>query len=144
MIDFLDSKSLQDYVNSCPSCKESLSYHAYDSGACDTCCYEFRSEQRDFALESPELYAVEVTLPNGRTRRVIEIADQCFNGKILALFGLFAVTSEGIESLFGEYFIEKSRLQDDWVVQMSCKSWVNIENFKSALQYAKLKHRSDT
>lgn len=57
--------------------------------------------------------------------------------KIIEQFGTWAVTKYGVECLTAYYPIEKSRLNEqDWVYHMAGKSWVNMQDFKAALEYA--------
>lgn len=57
---------------------------------------------------------------------------------ILKIFGTWAVTSYGIESLTQYYPIDKERIHElDWVHHLNGKRWVNISDFTDALIYAR-------
>jgi len=62
--------------------------------------------------------------------------------KIIKTFGTWAVTMYGIECLTDYYPIEKRDIKRkkgevSWEKHMSGKTWVKIEDFRQALEYAK-------
>lgn len=133
------SEYIEHYIEHCRSCGEVLGKNSFELGECYECNTPFSSEQRSYAAISPKIYEQEIHLPNGSLKTVIEQAEYMnISGKILAVFGVFAITSKGIECLTHEYFIEKSRLNNnDWLSHMKEKSWINIIDFTNALAWAK-------
>jgi len=52
---------------------------------------------------------------------------------IIKTFGQWAITTDGLDSLDTYYPIHKSRLEkEDWLRQVSQKSWVNMSDFAVA------------
>jgi hypothetical protein len=57
--------------------------------------------------------------------------------EIIKRFGQWVVTKYGLESLVLSYPISKDRLTEtDWVIHMSDKRWVVIDEFEAALKFA--------
>jgi ribosomal protein L37E len=133
------SEFIEHYIEHCRSCGDMLGEYSFQSGECYECSTPFSSEQRSYASINPKLYEQKIQLPNGSVKTVIEQAEYMnVTGKILAVFGIFAITSKGIECLTHEYLIEKSRLDsENWIAHMEEKSWVNMPDFTSALLWAK-------
>lgn len=74
---------------------------------------------------------------DGTETTVLKMAEQLIDDQVIKVFGWFAVTTKGIDCLSHEYSIENSRLdQEDWMEYMSHKSWVNLEDFSAALEFA--------
>lgn len=122
----------------CPSCDSQLSQRAIEEGYCADCEYQFNPQQEKWENESPELYEGTFTTIAGDEASISKMAEQLLHGKILKRFGLFAVTTVGIECLDHYYCINKDRLEsEDWTGHMSMKNWVNMSDFESALKYAK-------
>ena len=59
------------------------------------------------------------------------------SGEILAVFGDWAVTDYGVESLGPFYPIHRSRLCEDWDSHMDGKDWVEMEDFRAALSFGR-------
>lgn len=64
--------------------------------------------------------------------------------KVIKKFGTWAVTRYGVESLTHFYPIEKSRVNEKhndgtyaWEDHMVQKNWVNMEDFTTAINYAR-------
>ncbi len=132
------SEFIDFYINHCPSCKEYLGVESKRQGECYECYAEFNRKQHRHAQDNPSIYERDVKLFNGEICKVIEMADRFIDGKIIEVFGLFAVTDRGIECLNHEYFIDNSRLnKPDWVLHMSAKTWVVSADFEAALDFAK-------
>ena len=126
------------YLGRCGNCDESLSRSELNEGSCYQCGYQFSTQQREWAKEIPGVYGKQVTGLNGEQYLVIEAAEQFIEGRIIRVFGQFAVTTSGIECLLHSYSIEKEGLDSvDWCDHMAEKSWVNIEDFKAAFDFAK-------
>ena len=129
---------LRDYIESCGSCPKKLSPIELDKGCCGDCGYEFNPAHRRWAQKAPEIYWQEITLPDGTTTKVLHMAERMLMGEIIKTFGLFAVTTLGIECLSHSYLIENIRIPDeDWHSHMSEKSWINVDDFSNALAFAK-------
>lgn len=129
--------NLNEYVETCPACKSELSMKEEDKNCCFECGAEFSMTQRHYALERPDIYLSKVLTINGEQKTVIELADGRVDGKIVAVFGVFAVTDQGIECLDHYYAISRWELTEkDWATHMSEKTWVNIDDFKDALKCA--------
>lgn len=133
------SEYIEYYIEHCHNCGEMLGRNSFELSECYECNTPFSSEQRSYAAISPKIYEQEILLPNGSIKTVIEQAEYInLTGKILVVFGIFAITSKGIECLTHEYLIEKSRLNNNnWVEHMQEKSWVNMTDFANALSWAK-------
>lgn len=132
---------LEEYLNCCPSCKNRLSETEKIKGSCYECEAEFSPKQRQYAQENPELYLSKINFVNFGERTVLEMADGRVDGRILKIFGVFAVTDCGIECLTHYYAIDKSRLSEgDWISHMSEKTWVNVGDFTQALTHAQNIH----
>ncbi|MGI3044371.1 hypothetical protein ACRTDM_21865 [Shewanella algae] len=133
--------NLNNYLSICPSCKNSLTANEQASGRCGVCDCEFSPKQRQYALGNPTLYTQPIALGNGSVKTVIEMADGRVSGKILQIFGVWAVTDFGIECLDQGYVISVDRLlENDWLDHMSQKTWVNINDFSNAYYAAKKLH----
>lgn len=57
-------------------------------------------------------------------------------------FGSWAVTKSGVESLTHSYLIEKVRIINEeagytWEEHMSQKNWVNMQDFRAAIEFAR-------
>ena len=133
------SEKLEYYLEHCRSCGSVLDSESFRLSECLECCTPFSKEQRHYAECDPDTYLTEVTLLNGDVKLAIEQAEYFhMSGRILKIFGMFAVTDVGIQCLSTEYLIETGRIfSDDWVSHMSQKSWVKISDFTSALEFAK-------
>jgi hypothetical protein len=84
------------------------------------------------ALVNPEPYRGEVSR-SGDMITVIEAATYFDMPPLLRRFGEWAVTERGVECLTSKYLIEKDRFgEDDWFTHMEEKTWVNMDDFKSA------------
>ncbi len=58
--------------------------------------------------------------------------------------GQWVVTEYGIECLVTPYSISKQRLNElDWISQLREKTWVNLDEFKSAFEAARVYHKAD-
>lgn len=126
------------YLERCRQCNEIFGTEAYQSGECSGCYTTFSKEQRRNAEQDPSLYFQNVPLLGGESSTVIRQAEYLdLPGKILKVFGVFAVTEKGIECLTHSYFIENSRLKEDWLSHMSEKNWVTTANLEDALTYAR-------
>lgn len=130
---------IDHYVKYCRSCGEYLGPDSDRVSRCYECELPFSPDQRKYAEENPALYEIGVNLPNNESGTVIERVEYLgIRERILAVYGVFAVTQKGIECLSHDYFIETLRLSDtDWVAHMSEKNWVVIEDFKNALDFAR-------
>lgn len=61
--------------------------------------------------------------------------------EIIKRVGNWVVTKVGLESLNTFYYIEKKRLGDPtWLPHMAEKNWVNINDFREALEFARKFH----
>ena len=138
------SEFISHYIEHCRGCGEYLGEDSINVGECINCDLPFSAKQRSYALRNPKLYESEVTLTDGEVTTVVAQAEYLdLQDRILKVFGLFAITEAGIECLDHEYYIENSRLNEiDWVSHMEDKLWVNIEDFKKALAYAKSRYKS--
>lgn len=124
--------------STCSSCGNVLSANEMKEGYCNQCGYNFNPYHDDWVIESPEQYDGMLTTISGREVSVSRMAEQHLQGKILKRFGLFAATTEGIECLDHYYYIDKKSLgETDWLEHMKRKTWVNIEDFRSALEHVK-------
>jgi hypothetical protein len=122
----------------CSTCGSNLSVEEIEEGYCSECEHKFNPNHDAWVADSPEQYEGTFTSVSGKEVSISSMAEQLLCGKILKRFGLFAATTEGIECLDHYYFIDKDRLRtSDWVEHMQTKSWVNIEDFKKALEYVK-------
>jgi hypothetical protein len=71
-------------------------------------------------------------IPVSEAVRLFEVS------KIINRFDQWAVTEYGLECLAHQYSIPIDRLgEQDWVLLMRDKRWVNVENFETALNAAK-------
>lgn len=138
------SEFIEHYVKHCRNCNEYFGSDSLREGECIECYTPFNRAQRQYAVQNPELYELELNLADGELSTVIEQAEYLgLQGKILKVFGLFAVTENGIECLNHDYFIENARLHEsNWVSHMAEKSWVVIQDFESALNYAKAEYKN--
>lgn len=122
----------------CSCCESNLTPEGIEKGFCSECDYEFNPKQAAWELESPEQYRGTFVSRTGEDRSIAKMAEQLLQGKILKRFGVFVATTEGVECLDHYYHIGKEELnQPHWIDHMSGKVWVNIEEFKGALQYAR-------
>ncbi|MFA0811837.1 hypothetical protein [Microbulbifer epialgicus] len=130
---------IDNYVSHCQNFDELLGEQSFTLDECYECYTPFSRLQRKFAEESPHIYSQEVILPNGELSSVIRQAEHLnLDGKVIAVFGVFAVTDKGIECLSHDYFISKHRYnEDDWDSHMQSKTWVKIEDFKAALEHGR-------
>lgn len=129
---------ITEYVKKCASCDTYFDEVEKNKGICNECGAEFSPSQRRYALENPDLYSKSIDLGNDNVKYIIQMADGLVDGKILAVYGVFAVTTRGIECLSHSYQIDKSQLNEtDWIDHMSEKTWVNINDFKKALHHSK-------
>ncbi|WP_374973729.1 hypothetical protein [Spongiibacter marinus] len=132
---------LSYYVDNCPSCDYLLSSEEKRQESCFNCGAEFSMAQRRYALENPDLYLSEIKLITGDVKKVIEVADGLVDGKILEIYGVFAVTDCGIECLNHFYTIDSGVLgESHWFEHVSEKTWVNPEDFRKALHRAREIH----
>src|SRR5208337_1942490 len=74
----------------------------------------------------------------GKEYSIAEIATSSELPPILARFGVWAVTTEGIHCLTKNYFIAKQRFDQEtdgrgWIEHMEEKTWVNMDDFGNAL-----------
>lgn len=130
---------LDDYVKTCPNsgCHENLSAKEMNSGRCYECDSEFDPKQRAYALENRQLYTSLVQTQHG-SRTIIELADGRITGKILEVYGDWAVTDFGVECLIMGYCISNDRLNEtDWPKHVCEKTWVNPRDFNQAYSRAK-------
>jgi len=133
------NEQLEYYLEHCRNCGELLGKSSYEIDECYECYTPFSREQRFHSQENPEVYTSMVSLPSGETKMVLEQAEYLdLKGKIEKVFGVFGVTNSAIECLSHDYSIVLTRLEsEDWVKSMSSKTWVNIEDFKRALEFGK-------
>lgn len=135
---YLYSGEYSNMSNLCRACEETIGPKELEKGECYSCGYTFNPKQRDWEREFPKLYEGAITILSGESVSIVKMAEQLLSERILARFGLFAVTSFGIECLSHSYSIPNHRLEeDDWIDHMAAKTWVNIDDFKAALHYAK-------
>ncbi|MFT7015802.1 MAG: hypothetical protein ACJAY7_001748 [Pseudohongiellaceae bacterium] len=133
--------NLEYYVEHCRSCDSYLSEVARKEGVCSDCGCEFSVAQRKYAKENPEVYLSIMQKVDGEACTVLEAADGLVDGKILEVYGVFAVTDSGIECLNHFYAIDSSDLGDpDWPRHMSEKTWVVPSDFEKALDRARAVH----
>lgn len=98
---------------------------------------------REHAKHNSEPYQGEVTKTgspqaDGEKWSVVEAANYYDLPPILARFGDWAICEDGIYCLYGQDYIEKSRLNEpDWLSHYSEKTWVSSQDFTSAFETAK-------
>lgn len=98
----------------------------------------------ELEADFPDIYNGQVDLGD-RTLSVAEAANYHGHEKIIKRFGRWIITDYGIDCLFTEYPIGKGRFDEmDWVKHLSEKPWVRIDDFKSALAFAKTYHADNT
>lgn len=101
------------------------------------------TNHEEYALRTPEPYRGEVTKPGtpqaaGEKCSVVEAANYGDLPPILARFGDWVICEDGINCLYGQYYIEKSRFNEpDWIEHVTKKTWVNPQDFISAFNTAK-------
>jgi len=127
--------NLNQYLLSCPSCRKTVSSQEINQAECSECSARISKKQREYAAENPDIYTQDVLLPDGSRRKVIEITDyQEIEGRVIDIYGVWAVTSYGLESLFTGYFIEADKLSDSELIRnVLTKTWVNADDFQKAL-----------
>ena len=124
--------------SSCSHCGDTLSKEERKNGSCYNCDYQFNPMQSVWERESPELYEGNFIDIEGETRSIRKMAEQLLTGKIIKIFGVFAVTTKGIECLDHNYSIDTLALNDPNLLKhMTDKSWVNSSDFSAALNFAK-------
>lgn len=122
----------------CRQCGGYLGSESLRAQECLDCYVPISLGQRGYAVKRPKVYSQLVTLLDGRSSTVLRQAeDLALTGEVLAVYGVFAVTDGGIECLDHTYFIENCRLEEDWMSHMGSKNWVNMTDFRKALEYAK-------
>ncbi len=110
------------YGLTCPACQVRLIRESYDNSACHRCLAELNKHQWRYAKDNPSIYLSEIVLANGKIATVLEMADKYVHGKIVAVFGVFAVTEMGVESLDRQFMIKKSAFHErNWEAYMSVK-----------------------
>ncbi|MFK5975911.1 MAG: hypothetical protein QM493_05340 [Sulfurovum sp.] len=69
---------------------------------------------------------------------IVEVATERELATIVARYGDWAITVNGIECLSTSYSIGKERFDEsDWEEHVGAKSWVNRDDFINALNHAK-------
>jgi len=121
----------------CYCCRENLNGTGAATGECPECSRIYNFNQRRFAVKNPALYTSSVPLQGGEQSTVLNLAEQMFDEEIIAVFGVWAVTTGGIECLSNGYSIVNHRLnKEDWVSHLGLKNWVNIGDFSMAFNRA--------
>ena len=131
---------LHHYLNHCNSCNHLLSDLEYSKGECFECGSYFNKKQRNHARRNPEFYTQDVVVDNESTLPLIKIVDSILDMEhpIIELYGIFAITNDGIDCLSKGYDIPKTRLNNtDLREDMLSKTWVNISDFDKALERAR-------
>ena len=123
-------------LQDCPNCERSFTPNEIDEGRCNECDFTFDVKQYTYALSSPDVYSTRVETTDG-THSVLELAKAHVEGKIIATYGILAVTTIGIECLTHEYSLTYLELNvKDWSEHMESKSWINMVDFKKATKHA--------
>lgn len=121
----------------CYNCNESLDNTPSHYGECPRCSRTYNFEQRSFAAKNPALYTSIIALQNGEQSTVLNLAEQMFDDEIIAVIGVWAITTGGIECLSHGYSIANERLiKEDWVSHLKDKRWVDIDEFSHAYNRA--------
>jgi hypothetical protein len=73
----------------------------------------------------------------------VRVRGEAFSGPALWIGRQWAVTSYGVEARDGTYAIEKERLWEEmttwpWEKHMVMKDWVDIEDFRHAMAWARI------
>ncbi len=90
------------------------------------------------AKEHPEIYCANVPNYLGIEEPVAKIATDLGLSEILARYGIWAVTKDGVHSLHLEYHIPTDRLHEDfWLDSLQYKVWVHYPDFEKAFNEAR-------
>ena len=128
----------------CYCCGYSLANTGSKIGECPECTRQYNFIQRGYAKEAPDLYATKVKLISGEFSSVLSAAEQSISEKIVAVFGGWAVTTNGIECLSHGYQIAGHRLHEtNWEEHLRQKSWVVIGDFIQAFEMAKTRYEQE-
>ncbi len=123
-------------ISDCPSCNRSLTASELEEGQCYECDFSFDVKQYEYALSNPEVYSARVETAEGDAFSVLELAKVNVEGRIIAVYGILAVTTIGIECLTHEYTLTNLDLSKrDWAEHMAEKTWINEIDFKKASEH---------
>ena len=101
------------------------------------------TNHEECAKKTPGPYQGKVTKPgtaqaDGQKCSVVEAAN-CFDSPpILARFGDWAICKDGLNCLYINYHVAKTRFHEsDWIEHVTEKPWVNPKDFIKAFETAK-------